>query len=115
MGLLSPPYQSSDMGRAQKAMSLGEVSSPRQFTSATEAISEGSELKVICSRYSSSVTGSKLILLAPRQADKSGGEVLGQGRATLFGKPRRWQTRVLENHLPRVWMLVSFIEQRGGR
>ena len=30
------------------------------------------------------------------------------------GCPRRQQTNVLEYHLIRVWMLVSFMEHRGG-
>ena len=42
-----------DVGRAQKDMTLGEISSPQQVALAAEAIAEGSELKAICSQYSS--------------------------------------------------------------
>lgn len=42
-------YQSLDVGRTRKDMTLGEISSPQQVTSAAEAIAEGSELKAVCS------------------------------------------------------------------
>ena len=63
----------------------------------------------------SSVTKSKLGLLAARQANKSRDEVLRQG--TLFGKlVDHEDSRLLsqKNHLIVVWMPVSFIEQKGG-
>ena len=63
-----------------------------------------------------SVTESQLSLLAARQANKSGDEVLRQGTATLFGKLDRGDGGIMspKNHLMGVWMPVSFIEQRGG-
>ena len=60
------------------------------------------------------VAKSKLILLAAQQANKLGDE----GIVTFIweaGSPRRQRTSVLENHLAGVWMLFSFIEQRGHR
>ena len=47
-----PLYQSLDVGKTRKDMTLGEISSPQQVTSAAEAIAEGSELKAVCSQDS---------------------------------------------------------------
>ena len=64
-------------------------------------------------------TSLDLLLLVPGQASKLGEGLFGQG---LFGhsicKVRslsRLKINVLENHLTKVWTLVSFIEQKGGK
>ena len=66
------------------------------------------------------VTESKLTLLATRQANKLGDKLLRQGVTTLFRKPADQENGGLvfqtnkqtKNHHIRVWIPISFIEQR---
>ena len=62
-------------------------------------------------------TGSKAALLPSQQANKPGDEVLRQEEQLYSGSqcPRRWLTRVLRYRLIGAWVLVSFLEQEGGR
>ena len=64
-----------------------------------------------------SVTESKIVLQATWHVNKLEDKVWGLGIYDFILKarsPRRWHTKVLENHLAGVGMLASFIEQRVG-
>ena len=56
-------------------------------------------------------------MLAAGQANKLGDKILRQGIVTLFGKPADQEDGGLtspQNHIIRVWIPVSFTEQRRG-
>ena len=66
---------------------------------------------------SPTVTKSKLILLPSQQANKSRDKVLGQGIATLFGKPADWEDGRLVSQrtiFTRVRIETPFILKRRG-
>ena len=61
------------------------------------------------------VTESKHSLLTAQQANKPERQDIEARNTTLFGKPADWEDSRLmsqNNHLVRVWMPGSFIEQR---
>ena len=65
----------------------------------------------------SSVTESKLVLLATKRANHSRNKVLGQGIASLFREPADWEDgrpAFSKNSLARDWIQPSFILKGEG-